>query len=192
MNRWWGSTADSAKQSSERTQRAARRTINSLNLNPLSDEDEFLDCNTSINNTSIFGVDGADDASSVNSEEEVPGAMPLTAAELAAEKAKPVDTTDYPDDADAWKKDLKLKFDKNDVIYWFNATESQLKKYGINSQWSKKDAVATMLPDDVTDEVKPILRLTQEEAGDHVYKDLKQEIIHLYAQKEEDSLRPCL
>ena len=78
MHRWWGSSNDSAKQASERDQRAARRTINNLNLNPLSsdDEEDYLECDTSIQNTSIFNVDGADDLDeSVDSNHQEPGAI---------------------------------------------------------------------------------------------------------------------
>ena len=118
MHRWWGASADSEKQNSERDQRAARRVIKSLDLNPnpLSD-DEFVECDTSINNTSIFNVDGADDADSENSlylseDDEVPV---MDAAAIAAQKALPFEDASYPDDDEAWKKELKLKFDKSDV-----------------------------------------------------------------------------
>ena len=55
MHRWWGSKDDSNRQSADRDRRAARRTINSLNL-VLSDNDEeiYEECNTSVGNTSIF------------------------------------------------------------------------------------------------------------------------------------------
>ena len=76
--------------------------------------------------------------------------------------------------------------------YWFNATESQIKKFGINEQWSKKDAIVTMLPDDVIEECKPILRLTQQEAGDTIYKDLKTEILKQYGPREEDSFQKAM
>ena len=66
MNRWWGSKSDSDQQASQREQRAnerdrrsARQVIDNLDLR-LS-EDEFEDCNTSIQNVSIFNLDGADD-----------------------------------------------------------------------------------------------------------------------------------
>ena len=62
-----------------------------------------------------------------------------------------------------------------------------MKKFGINSQWSKKDAVAEILPEDVIDQCKPILRLTEDEAGTHVYRDLKAEILKLYGPKDEDA-----
>ena len=190
MHRWWGSSADSEKQNSERDQRAARRVIKSLDLNPnpLSD-DEFVECNTSINNKSIFNVDGADDAESENSlylseDDEIPV---MDAAAIAAQKALPFEDASYPDDDEAWKKELKLKFDKSDVKYWFNSVENQMRKYGINSQWSKKDAITLVLPEDVVEECKPILRLDQTEAGEHIYRDLKKEILKLYSPKDEDA-----
>ena len=171
MHRWFGSKEDSAEQASNRDRRAAQRTINSLTLQ-LSSEDEneeYEDCNLSIHHTSIFSLDGANDddlEDSVNSEESSSaGIMALTAAQLAVEKAKAFEDASYPDDDEAWKKDLKIKFDKSDVEYWFNSVESQMKKFGINSQWSKKDAIAAILPEDVIEECKPILRLTQDEAG---------------------------
>ena len=134
MFRWPGSKSESDKQASERSQRAARRTITSLNLNPCSSDEEFKDCDTSFNNSNIFTLDGAEELS----DEEETDIMALTAAELAAEKAKPVDTANFPDDADAWKKELKLKFDANDVKYWFNSVEGQMKKYGIKFQVTQR------------------------------------------------------
>ena len=189
MNRWWGSKSDSQQQASQRDQRAARRTISQLNLNPLSDEDEdnFEDCNTSINNTSIFAnLDGQADSDSEEDSQVPEAIMPLTPAELAAQKALPFEDSDYPDHEDAWQKEIKIKFDK-DVRYWFNTVEGQMKKFGINSQWSKKDAIVTLLPENVTEECKPILRLSQEDAGTHVYRDLKKEILSLFGPKDEDS-----
>ena len=135
MNWWGGSKKDSETQAGERSQRAARRKIADLQLNPLSDEEEiYEDCDLSINNTSIFNVDGADDAA----DEDDAMAAALTAAQLAAEKLKAFQDSSFPDDEDAWKKEVRIKFDKNDVEYWFNAIENQMKKFGINSQWSKK------------------------------------------------------
>ena len=189
MFRWLGDKSESDKQSSERNQRAARRTLSQLNLNPLSD-DEFQDCDTSFNNSNLFTVDGANDENLSGEESE--DEMPLSAAELAAEKAKPVDTANFPDDPEAWKKELKLKFDANDVKYWFNSVEGQMRKYGINSQWSKKDAILPLLPEEVIEECKPILRLDETEAGDHIYKDLKEEIKTLYGPRDEDAYKKAI
>ena len=192
MNRWWGSKADSAKQSSERDQRAARRTVNNLDLHLSEDENDFEDCNTSFRNTSIFSLDGADDAD-LDLDDSVQSAASVmsTPAEIAAQRALPFEDQDFDDDAEAWKKELKLKFDPHDVPYWFNSVESTLKKYGINKQWSRKDAIVPLLPDEVVEECKPILRLPEAEAG-RVYKALKQEIIQLYGPKEEDAFKKAM
>ena len=184
MNRWWGSSADSDKQSSERDSRAARRTLRTFPQIPSdSSEDEFNDCDTSL----LFSGDGQNDL--VESDDDMDQQAAAAAAKLARQKALPVDQADFENDPDSWKKELKLKFDKSDVKYWFNAIEAQMKKYGINRQWDKKNAVAEMLPADVTEEMKPILRLTEDEAGDHVYKDLKDEILTQFGPKEEDAYK---
>ena len=190
MNRWWGSSADSDKQSSERDSRAARRTIRNLPLQlpVVSSEDEYEDCDTSL----LFSTDGQVDLeTSSNASTSAAANMvdAAAAAELVRQKALPVEDADYQDDAESWKKELKLKFDLSDIKYWFNATEADMKKFGINSQWEKKNAVASMLPPEVTEEVKPILRLTQAEAGEFIYKDLKTEIMSIYGPKEEDAFK---
>ena len=189
MNRWWGSKEDSDKQTSERSQRAARRTIRDLTL-VLSDDDEFEDCNTSIQNRSLFNLDGQVDSES--SEEDTPDNPIMDADAIAAQRALPVQDSSFPDDAEAWKKEIKLKFNNQDVKYWFNSVESSMKKYGINTQWSKKDAIVHLLPDEIVEECMPILRLTQDEAGEYVYRDLKNEIIKLYGPKEEDAYLEAL
>ena len=43
MSHWWGSKADSSRQSAERSQRAARRTISKLTSISSTSEDEFVD-----------------------------------------------------------------------------------------------------------------------------------------------------
>ena len=103
MHRWWGSKEESDKQTAERSQRAAKRYIrNSVTnvINALSDEDEFQDCDTSFQDTSLFDyqVDGENDP------DESADIMP---DQWAAEKAKPFAESNYPDDDEAWKRDLK-------------------------------------------------------------------------------------
>ena len=67
-----------------------------------------------------------------------------------------------------------------------------MKTFGINSQWSKKNAVAAVLPDDVTEEVKPILRLLESEKGDHIYKDLKEEILEQFGPRPNDVFKKAM
>ena len=180
MNRWFGSKDDSDQQASSRNARAARRTISRQPV-PVAEsesEDEFGDCNTS---NFFLNVDGGDDLDNDTSSttSSMVDAAAAAAAELTRQRGLPVEDADFENDVDAWKKDLKLKFDAHDVEYWFNMVESQMKKYGINRQWDKKDAVVPLLPECVVDEIKPFLRLSQADAGDQIYKQIKTEILTL-------------
>ena len=75
MHRWWGSSKDSEEQAAQRERRAARKTLSEQQriLAAVESDDEYEDCNLS--NSFIIGVDGADDGSSVVSEDEI---MPAT------------------------------------------------------------------------------------------------------------------
>ena len=187
MPNWWGgSSADADKQTSERNSRAARRTIAEQLENlqsPASGDDEvYEDCDTS----GLFGgVDGGDDA-------DLDDMAAAAAAELARQKRLPVEDADYENDDDSWKKEVKIKFDKHDVNYWFNSVESQMRKFGINRQWDKKDSIIPLLPEEIVDELKPLLRLTQAEAGENIYKDVKTEIVALYGPREEDAFKKAI
>ena len=72
MNRWFGTQQDSDRQASQRSNRAARRAINKLDLHlVLSDDDNFEDANTSfsthLNIDGEPGEEGAEDSSSSSS-----------------------------------------------------------------------------------------------------------------------------
>ena len=153
MNRWWGSATDSQKQAAERSQRQARRTISQLPLVLSSDEDNFEDCDTSIADAPIFNLDGQADTESVASD-----LSDMDAAELARQRALPFEEADFENDPEAWKKEVKIKYDPRDVEFWFNSVEAQMKKFGINKQWDKKDAIIPLLPDNVVEECKQLER----------------------------------
>ena len=91
------------------------------------------------------------------------------------------------DDKDAWKKGITVKFNKSDVEYFFTAAEAEMKRFGINKQLSKRDALLPQLPEDVIDECKPLLRIPEADLGDHPYRDLKQEIISIFGKKPQDA-----
>ena len=144
MNRWFGTTDDSEKQASARNQRAARRTIAKLSIptSPSVSDDDFNDCETSFRHN-LDGEGGEPDDMDADQ------AAAAAAAELNRQRSLPVDESDFENDPDSWKKEVKAKFDPHDVTYWFNTVESQLKKHGINRQWDKKDAIVTILPDNI-------------------------------------------
>ena len=180
MNRWWGSKDDSDRQAGERASRAARRVIADQVQVKSDSEDDFQDCDTS---GFFLNVDGNDD------ELDAPPIVPEEPADNMP--ATPFDQEDKENDAEAWKKEIKVPFDQ-DINYWFNKIEAQMKKFGINRQWDKKDAAAALLPEHVIEECKPILRLTEAEAGPHIYKDLKAEVVSIFGPRDEDVFKKAI
>ena len=107
MNRWWGSSKDSDRQASERSARAAKRTISKLPLILSSDSDEYEDCDTSglELGLNIDGEPGSLDSSVVEPPVDPPAAiMP---------DAVPFDMEDKANDDDAWKRFHLVKNNKN-------------------------------------------------------------------------------
>ena len=100
--------------------------------------------------------------------------------------------SDFNNDEDSWKKEIKIKYDPHDVEYWFNSVEAQMKKFGINRQWDKKDSILPLLPSEVIEECKPLLRLSEADAGNQIYKNLKVEILSLYGQRDEDAFKKAI
>ena len=111
MNRWFGSAQDSADQASARDRRAAQRFIKTIPkvASASEDEEDFKEANTSF--TPALNVDG---------ESEERSADQSVAAMAPDPVVIPFQDADAADDAEAWKKELKLKFEPHDVNYWFN------------------------------------------------------------------------
>ena len=62
----------------------------------------------------------------------------------------------------------------------------------IGSQWLKKSVLQRNLPIKQKEDVKGFLTLTKTEAGNHIYLDIKKELIQIYAPKPSDSYRRAL
>ena len=171
MHRWWGNSADSSAQASQRDQRAARRIIASLDL-PLSnsdDEDEYKECDLS---TSFLNLDGQDDADTSSNSSTSAATMP--AVKFQDENAD--------DDEDYYKKLSTVKnrvFNRNEVEFYFTSLEASLKHIGVKNQWSKREILHNLLPEDIQTQVKHILKKDQDTAGTHPYKTLKLELIKI-------------
>ena len=61
-----------------------------------------------------------------------------------------------------------------------------------NKQWDRKDAIVPLLPEHITEECKPLLRLSEANAGPTIYKDLKAEILLLYGSRDEDAFKKAI
>ena len=116
MNRFPGSKEDVLRQTSERNQRAARRYLAANPLHRLGAEGGLDDSLYEECNSSLINIDGEDDDMSADE-------IAAAAAHRAAELLKPFEDQNFPDDGDAWKKTLSLKFDRNDVLFWFIISE---------------------------------------------------------------------
>ena len=176
MNRWWGSAEDSDKQAGERSQRAARRTIAAQLVLSESDEDDFKDCDLS--KSFLGNLDGNDSVPASDDEEDTN--PPAIMVKFEDENGV--------DDADYYKKLSSLKnrnFNPKQVQFWFTSIEASLKHMGVKSQWSKREVLHSLLPDDVQVDVMHILKKDQDSTGITPYKTLKNELLKLYAPKPE-------
>ena len=87
---------------------------------------------------------------------------------------------------------IKVEFDPNDVKFWFSQIENEMVMASIKSQWLKKSVLQRNLPNKQKEDVKAYLVLQQTEAGNSIYKDVKTEIIRIYAPKPQDSYAKAL
>ena len=82
---------------------------------------------------------------------------------------------------------VRCEFMKEDVEFWFSEIESQLEVIEVKAQWTKKTALQRLLPAEIKQDVKGLLKLTKTQAGDDIYKRIKDELLNLYGSKPEDS-----
>ena len=94
------------------------------------------------------------------------------------------DAEDKEDGEDYYKRVgmIKLAWDP-DVEYWFNSIEASLRQAQVFRQWTKREILQTLLPDEVREEVRYLLRLPKDKAGATPYKDIKDALIEIFAPK---------
>ena len=63
--------------------------------------------------------------------------------------------------------------------------EGQLELIEIKSQWSKRMALQKLLPLEIKEEVKSLLRITKTRSGNDIYFRLKQELLDLFGVKNQ-------
>ena len=84
-------------------------------------------------------------------------------------------------------KSVQCPFSKDDIEFWFSQLETQLTVIEIKSQWIKRIALQRLLPIEIQQEVKTLLKLQKGAAGNDIYKRLKTKLIKIYGQKPEDA-----
>ena len=84
-------------------------------------------------------------------------------------------------------RQIKVEFSATDVKFWFSQLEDEMLLAGIGKQWLKKTVLQRNLPVKQKEDVKTLLTKQQTDAGSHIYLDIKNELIRIYAPKPEDS-----
>ena len=82
----------------------------------------------------------------------------------------------------------KLEYDRDDILFSFGRAEIKMAQWGVKKQWTKFQALSTWLPKSVLDQVKPLLRKTEDEYNGDAYKKLKTEVLRIFAPKPEASI----
>ena len=99
----------------------------------------------------------------------------------------PYDTENGTDTADAPTKANGIKLEwKSDVKFWLQTLEAKMKMAGVKSQYTKMQVVSCLLPANVADQVKHLLRISEEENTDACYKNVKTYLLELYGAKDDD------
>lgn len=88
------------------------------------------------------------------------------------------------DGADVHKQKITLKFDPEDIVFWFGQLEDEMTWAGAKSQWTKRQILNQNLPPEVRAEVKTELRKTQTQAGVTAYKTIKVKLIKIFGPKQ--------
>ena len=81
---------------------------------------------------------------------------------------------------------VQCPYNPNDLEFWFTELEGQLEIIEIKSQWSKRMALQKLLPLEVKEEVKTLLKITKANAGTDIYFRIKAELLDLFGKKPED------
>ena len=95
------------------------------------------------------------------------------------------DQKDVADKADALNKAISqlkgYQFDQNDLDFYFNQVEIKLDSAGVGRQFTKLQALSTILPPHVTSQIKPLLRKKQSEFPENdAYFQVKSRILQIF------------
>ena len=87
---------------------------------------------------------------------------------------------------------LKLEWNPQQVKFWFTQLENEMYTCEVKSQWLKRCVLVKNLPPKVQSDVMSLLVLKKTEAPGLIYKEIKTEILRLYAPEEEETYKKAL
>ena len=96
--------------------------------------------------------------------------------------------------ADAIKNlgQIKVNWDAEDPTYFFQKLETELQIFEVNKQYTKRQALIRLLPDNVGKEFKHLINLQETEAGALPYKTLKDALIKAYGPRPGDAFQRAM
>ena len=99
---------------------------------------------------------------------------------------------DNADDAMKHLGQIKVTWDSEDPSYFFQKLETELQIFGVNKQFTKRQALIRCLPDDVGKEFKHLTTLQEAQAGNLAYKVLKTALIKAYGPRPGDAFQRAM
>ena len=114
--------------------------------------------------------------------------QPAAPAAVDYDKANTADG----DKAQDYARAIKIEYEPANIKFWFSQLEGEMLMASVGSQWLKKTILQRNLPNKQKMDVMALLTLTQAEAGDTIYFDIKSELLRIYAQKPQDSYKVAL
>ena len=82
---------------------------------------------------------------------------------------------------------IQCPFNKSDINFWFTEFECQMEVIEVKAQWTKRVALQRFLPIEIKEDVKTLLQLQKNQAGNDIYFRIKSELLTLFGSKPEDS-----
>ena len=96
------------------------------------------------------------------------------------------------DKALEYTRSLKIEWNPSQVQFWFTQLENEMYTCTVKSQWLKRCVLVKNLPPTVQSDVMSLLVLKKSEAPADLYKQIKVEILRLYAPKKEETFKKAL
>ena len=91
-----------------------------------------------------------------------------------------------------YTRTLKLEWNPQQVTFWFTQLENEMFTCGVKSQWLKRCVLVKNLPPKIQSDVMSLLVLKKSEVPDLIYKEIKTEILRIYAPEQEDKFKLAL
>ena len=94
---------------------------------------------------------------------------------------------------DALRQLVGYQWNPDDLLFYFGQVEIKMAANGVKKQFTKLQVLSSILPPHVVEEVKPILRLTEDQfPNNDSYKQLKTEILSIFGPRQEEGVERAL